>query len=115
MAAVSAYHTLLDSLRAVYIPRHLYVADAPSRQQTSPIGVETSSRCGEPHLERVWTRRGRSVCIPGHHTLPTVVFHGTGVAEATSVCLSPLVVFVLPRGNFIPLSGKFSPLGGQLI
>jgi len=61
--------------------------------------METTSRTGGAHLEKVQSNRGRSVRGSGENALPIVVLpltpsstgircHGTDVAKALSVCIS---------------------------
>ncbi len=91
----------LLSLRAVYIPGHLNVgADTLSRQGPLPRGMDASHRGGETDMESVWPGSGGPLRYSGDSAMSPLVLstsssstgagcHGTDVAEASSVRLSP--------------------------
>ncbi|KAI2664440.1 ORF V: Enzymatic polyprotein [Labeo rohita] len=86
----------LLSLRAVYLPGYLNVgADILSRQ-----GMDASPRGGEADMESFWSSTSGSFCHEGEHAMSPLVLsssssspgagcHGTDVAEASSVRVSP--------------------------
>ncbi|KAI2649150.1 Retrovirus-related Pol polyprotein from transposon 17.6 [Labeo rohita] len=91
----------LLSLKAVHVPVHLNTgADILSRQGPRPGGMDASPRGGEADLESFWPGSGGPLRYSGECAMSPLVLsdsssspgagcHGTDVAEASSVRLSP--------------------------
>ncbi len=90
----------LLSLRAVYIPGHLNVGAHPVETGAFTRGMDASHRGGETDLESVWPGPSGPLRYSGDSAMSPLVLstsssptgagcHGTDVAEASSVRLSP--------------------------
>ncbi|KAL0188431.1 hypothetical protein M9458_015530, partial [Cirrhinus mrigala] len=115
----------LLSLREVHIPGHLNQgAYVLSRQGPRPGGMESPLRGGGAYLDPVWSSSSGSICDSGDFAMSPLVlsesssspgtrYHGTDMAEASSVRLSPIALLpgvrerpssspeLLQRGNYM--------------